>query len=241
MIGNKANVDAFDRDAASRGGYVYTDRVRLSSRFANARISQAILAAAEPKGRRVVDLGCGDGAYTTEFVQAGAREVLGIDPAPTAVAKAQRAAAGFVGCSFEVRSVYKMPRPGDERFDVAVLRGVLHHLRDPEAAVAAALRTARNVVILEPNGLNPVLKVLERVSPYHRAHEEQSFLPGTIDRWCERGGGRVTSRAHVNLVPMFCPDWLATLSRCFEPVVERVPGLRSLACGQYLVTATALE
>ena len=95
------------------------------------------------------------------------------------------------------------------------------------------------VIILEPNGLNPVLKVLGRVSPYHRAHEEQSFLPGTVDRWCERAGGRVIRRTHIDPVPMFCPDWLATLCRLLEPVVERTPVLRALACGQYLVVAVA--
>ncbi len=41
----------------------------------------------------------------------------------------------------------------------------------------------------------------------------------------------------LNLVPVFCPDWLARLLKVFEPVVERIPLLRVIACGQYVLRA----
>ena len=37
--------------------------------------------------------------------------------------------------------------------------------------------------VIEPNGYNPVLKVLEKVSRYHIEHEERSFFPATLHAW----------------------------------------------------------
>jgi 2-polyprenyl-3-methyl-5-hydroxy-6-metoxy-1,4-benzoquinol methylase len=234
--GLKRNVDVFDRDAA-HGRYTYTDQERLSSVMSNSRMSRAILEATDFTGRTVLDVGCGDGTYTLELARAGARRVIGIDPAPNAVALAAQKAAAAAAHNVEFRTgdVYTL-RP-DEQFDIAVFRGVLHHLPDPRSAVRIAGGLCRQMVILEPNGFNPALKVIEKVSPYHRAHEEQSFMPSTINRWIEAAGGRVASRWIVNLVPMFCPAFAARCFKAVEPWVEAVPGLRGVACGQYVVLA----
>jgi SAM-dependent methyltransferase len=233
---NKANVGVFDRDAAA-GGYLYTRGDRLSAVLANERQTQGILQAADFKGRRVIDLGCGDGTYTLELARrSGAAFVLGIDPAAAAIERATRSAkAACVECRFDVGSIYDLAVP--QRFDVAVVRGVLHHLAEPAAAVANAFRLADTVVILEPNGINPVLKLIERVSAYHREHEERSFLPTRIDAWIDAGGGRVTRRAFITFVPFFCPAALARVLKFCEPGVEALPVVRWIAAGQYLVTA----
>ncbi len=154
MAENKANVQAFDRDALE-GGYVYARQDRLSSVLANTRMTRAILAAVDFSGRRIVDLGCGDGSYTVPLrAAAGGSYVLGIDPAPAAIELARDRAVGVEGCEFVVGNIYDPPR--GQSFDIAVIRGVLHHLSEPDRAVAAAVQMAERVVILEPNGTNPV-------------------------------------------------------------------------------------
>ncbi len=37
--------------------------------------------------------------------------------------------------------------------------------------------------------------------------------------------------------PMFSPDWYARLAKRLEPVLERLPGVRAVACAQYVFTA----
>lgn len=232
---SKQNVEVFGRDAAA-GGYVYAQGDRLSSRRSNERMTRAILAALDFRGRRVLDLGCGDGTYTLELLRrGGAAEVLGVDPAQAAIERARANAQGGdgAGVRYEVGNIYDLG--GFGRHEVAVLRGVLHHLPDPAAAVASAFGSADELVILEPNGLNPVLKLIERLSAYHRAHEEQSFLPGRIDAWIRAGGGEVVARRFINFVPMFCPDLLARGLGALEPAIEATPLLRRVACGQYVV------
>jgi 2-polyprenyl-3-methyl-5-hydroxy-6-metoxy-1,4-benzoquinol methylase len=239
MTERKRNIDVFDKDVVTQGGYLYTDQARLSSRLANARISAAILSAINFSDQRVVDLGCGDGSYTIEIANAGARNVTGIDPAASAIEKARKRAleSGVANSDFSIYSLYDLPASMDNTFDVAVLRGVLHHLSDPAQAVAIALRIARRVVILEPNGLNPVLKLIERTSQYHIEHEEQSFTPSTAANWCRKAGAHSVRWSFLGLVPMFCPNWMARTGRFAEPVVERIPGLRSISCGQYVMVA----
>ncbi len=237
----KDNVHRFDDDVRKTGSYAYTSE-KLSAKFANARISEAIAKNYEFSGKRILDLGCGDGTYTLEFPSLGATEVLGIDPAEVAVEAANRKAksAGLDSVvSFEAGNIYELKEQiGNRQFDCVVLRGVLHHLPDPEKAIGCVSSLANCVIILEPNGYNPVLKLLERFSRYHIEHEERSFLPGTIKYWCDSAGLNVAVVEHLNLVPMFCPDWMANICQTVEPVVEIIPGLREIACGQCLIVAS---
>jgi SAM-dependent methyltransferase len=190
----------------------------------------------------VLDLGCGDGTYTSEFVAHGAREVVGIDPAPAAVAMASDRAcqAGLEGrLRFEVGDIYDpdLPRrmPG---FDCVVVRGVLHHISDPERGILCAAAVAETMIIVEPNGYNPVVKILEKVSRYHVEHEERSFSGRRIRSWLRRAGLQVQCHRHFNLVPFFCPDWATRLCRAAEPIIERIAPLRAVGCGQYIVRAS---
>ncbi len=233
MSERERSISEFNRDVEALDGYVYTRSDKLSCRLSNARMSDAIHALVEPRGKRIADVGCGDGTYSLELAQAGAREVVGFDAAEAAVESARRRAANTSHLRFEIADVYALPRP-DTPYDVAVVRGLLHHLYDAPRAIASIAGLAREVVVLEPNGYSPILKLIEKVSPYHREHEEKSYPPRRLDRWFEACGGRVEQRLFIGLVPMFCPDWMARGLKRLEPLVEATPGLRAIGCGQYV-------
>lgn len=233
----KDNVTKFNDDVRRTGSYAYTG-ARLSSRLANGRISVAIANIAPFQGLNVLDVGCGDGAYSVELAQLGAAHVLGLDPAEEAVVAARGRAEALglsAACTFEVGNVYTLS--AEMSFDCAVLRGVLHHLPDPAEAIACVARLSDMAVLLEPNGTNPILKIIEKSSAYHRAHQEQSFLPATLVDWCRRAGFTSVQVKYINLVPMFCPDLLARMCRVLEPLAEATPFLRQLCCGQALILA----
>jgi 2-polyprenyl-3-methyl-5-hydroxy-6-metoxy-1,4-benzoquinol methylase len=203
---NKQNVQRFDNDVRETGGYAYTGD-RLSARLANARISRSISESFDFRGASVLDLGCGDGAYTVEFATFGVRQVVGLDPAAVAI-EAARTRAQALGLSdivsFEVGNIYALDEylaPG--RFDCIVIRGVLHHLPDPARALAGLSAFGGTVVVLEPNGNNPVLKLLERFSRYHIEHEERSFRPGQICDWLTTAGFTMRSSASSISFPCF--------------------------------------
>jgi SAM-dependent methyltransferase len=236
MPAGKDDVEAFAADAASNQGYLYTTNARISSQLANRRLTDAVLAVGDFRGRRVLDLGCGDGTYTHELAEAGqVAAIHGMDPAEEAV-KVAKAKAGAGNVSFGVGSAYTLPYR-DDSFDVAVLRGVLHHMGQPIEAIREGLRVAPTLVVVEPNGYNPALKVLERCSSYHIEHGEKSYAPATLDRWVAGVGGTVRQRLFAGFVPMFCPDWMARVTKLVEPAVEAVPLVRHIGCAVYVFRA----
>jgi len=237
----KQNVRQFDDDVRRTGSYAYTTE-RLSARLANTRISESIADSFDFAGKSVLDLGCGDGTYTLEFVNLGAREVIGVDPAGVAIDSARRRVEAL-GLSdrvrFEIGDIYSIAASLENWLvDVIVLRGVLHHLPDPPRAIQSLSGFHCSIVLMEPNGNNPVLKLLERYSRYHVKHEERSFRPPQIQSWLEAEGFRVTKSSLINLVPFFCPDWMALILKWAGPVVERTPMLRDIACGQLIIAAS---
>lgn len=232
----KRNAGVFDRDAAEHGGYLYTAESSLSSRLATTRSLDLIVDSVELTARSVIDLGCGDGYFTRQLWAATRpRRMFGIDAAGAAVAAARQ------GCTdqqieFAVSDVHRLPF-ADDSFDVALLQSILHHDDDPCDMIREAFRVARTVLIHEPNGNNLGLKIIERTSRYHREHGEKSYRSSQMARWIREAGGEVRALRFAGFVPMFCPDWMARLTKRIEPIVEWTPVLKSQAAAVYVVVA----
>jgi ubiquinone/menaquinone biosynthesis C-methylase UbiE len=234
------SVEVFDRDADERHAYGYTDTARLSCRFATQRSTDAILETGLFCGRSVLDLACGDGFYTLRFWDAGRpASLVACDAAQNAV----RLLAGKRGprpIQCAACDAHQLPFRGDG-FDVAVIQSVLHHDVDPADMIREALRVAPRIVIHEPNGYSPGLKIIEKTSRYHIEHGERSYTAGTIRRWVSQAGAQPVYEKWAGFVPMFCPDWLARTTKVVEPALEAVPFLNRLGCSLYLLVAERIE
>lgn len=228
---------AFDRDVAESGAYRYTSENLESARIANQRYTEMILGSTDFKEKSVVDVGCGDGTFTAQLAEcSGAARTLGIEPSPNAISRASQLFNTIPNLSFRCATSDDLLNEG-LKFDIAVYRGVIHHVADPEAEIRQALTLAKEVIILEPNGCNPMMKIVERVSSYHREHGEQSYTPGRLCTWVENAGGTACSVRVFGLVPYFCPPVIAHIGHLLEPFIELLPGLRTILCGQYIVMA----
>jgi 2-polyprenyl-3-methyl-5-hydroxy-6-metoxy-1,4-benzoquinol methylase len=112
-------------------------------------------------GRRVLDLGCRDGALTR--VYAGGNEVVGVDADRDALAEAARQ-----GIETHWADLDEPLDFADGSFDVVVAGELLEHLRDPHRLVADARRVLRpggTLVASVPNAYrlkNRVLFLLGR-------------------------------------------------------------------------------
>jgi SAM-dependent methyltransferase len=221
----KDNVVTFADDVHSTGGYAYTQATQFSCVVANRRLTDATVQAMDPEVRQVLDVGCGDGTYT-QALQAAfpLAHFTGFDPARAAI---KRAHAAYPGIRFSVGNVLEAADLPKGPIDVAILRGVLHHTSNPALAIANCARHARRLIIIEPNGYNPILKVIERASAYHRRHEERSFFPRTLRRWCGAANMQIQSVDYVGFVPFFCPDPAAKLLHRVQPLLESIPLLRN--------------
>jgi SAM-dependent methyltransferase len=237
MNSPNTNVAPFEKDASSRGGYVYTTTSRLSCRLATSRSLNIILASGQLAGRSVVDMGCGDGYYTIRYWDEGRpRALTGVDAAAAAIRVAEEQKQGRP-ISLHVADVHRLPFP-DNSFDVALVQSILHHDDHPADIIREAFRLAPVILIHEPNGNNWGLKVIEKVSRYHREHGEKSYSSRQIACWVEGAGGRIQWRRYAGFVPMFCPDWLARTMKAVEPLLERLPGIRALGCAVFVLVAT---
>jgi len=228
------DVSVFDRDALRHGGYLYTTNAPLSSQLATQRTTDIVQL--QLAGRSVLDIGCGDGFYIIRFYDCGSlRKITGIDASQEAV---------------RVASINRQSRPiqfvaGDARrlpfhdnsFDLALIQSILHHSDRPLDIVREAFRVAPEIVIHEPNGNNLGLKVIEKLSRYHREHQEKSYTSYQMKNWIRNVGGKVTYERFAGFVPMFCPDGVAHGMKAIEPVVERIPLLNFLACAVVVLVA----
>lgn len=227
------NIRKFSSDVSDYGGYVYTANNILSSELANKHITQITLSLINFHKKRIVDIGCGDGTYTESiFVLGKPKNIIGIDPADRAVRIAIQKYARTSRIKFKVGNIYNLP---DKTYDVAVIRGVLHHLYNPSQAMEKISKIAKEIIIIEPNGYNPILKLIEKISKYHIEHEEKSYSPPQINSWITSNDGKIVSRKYGGLVPFFCPDLLARTLKFIEPFVEKIPFLNKFICANYYV------
>lgn len=125
-----------------------------------------------PRGLRILDLGCGVGDNALLMGQLGAN-VTGIDISPRSIEIAKERAAT---CGLEERVRFlcgpvEEIEPGDAPFDVVFGDGVLHHLLDSLddvfARLAAWSRPGTLAIFKEPTNLAPGLRWLRGLVPIH--------------------------------------------------------------------------
>jgi ubiquinone/menaquinone biosynthesis C-methylase UbiE len=132
-------------------GYDLMSRVFGLPKAHAALITQAELT----DGQRVLEIGSGTGNLTLRAKRAhpGA-ELIGVDPDPLALARAQRKLHGESGIRFDHGYAQKLPY-ADREFDRVLSSLMLHHL-DSEAKTAAAAEAFR---VLRPGGRLHVVDV----------------------------------------------------------------------------------
>ena len=236
VVLEKKNVNVFNSDVAENKGYRYTNNAPFSSVVANLRQTQETLKLIDSDAKTLVDIGCGDGTYTAEIAKARPDlKIAGFDPAAVAV---QLAKEKNPAIDFKVANLLDAASMPQQQFDIAVIRGVLHHLTDPALAIENAAKIAKKIIIIEPNGNNPILKVIEKTSKYHIEHEERSFSQALLTQWCKEKNLEVKSLTVIGFVPFFFPTIPAKVIYFFQPFLELFWPLKKFFGAQIVIVAT---
>lgn len=115
---------------------------RLMTAGLDGRWRRAAVAAAEPRGADVLDIGCGTGDLSAEFRRAGAGSVIGADFSAAMLARARDKADGKAGGGWLQADALRLPFV-DGSFDAVASAFVLRNLVDLPAAFAEMARVLR--------------------------------------------------------------------------------------------------
>lgn len=224
----------FDKDVIDSGSYLYTKN-KLSSVIANLNISNEIKKKISYKRKKILDFGCGDGSYTKELEKYKPTSIHGADISKEAIRIAKKK---YKNINFNIGGYEYLKKCKKDQFDIINFRGVLHHVQNPEKYLQESSRLTKVVLILEPNGHNPIVKLLEKYSKYHIEHGERSFTSNQLVDWCKNSGFRSIDLSFINIIPFFCPDWMVYVLNFMYPIIKYIPFIKKILCGQILIVAS---
>lgn len=135
-----------------------------------------------PSGARMLDYGCGEGAYAALHAAHQGHSVTAIDISPVALEHAeQEAKRQGVADRVEFRAMNAESLDLDsDSFDLVCGLGVIHHLELVPALgeVSRVVRPSGIVVFLEPLGHNPAINLYRRRTPDQRSEDEHPLVVG---------------------------------------------------------------
>ncbi len=123
---------AFDRYYRDMSKYEYSQRGGAESKYDSRRLTLIadIVAPHVPSTEaRILDVGCASGRLLKDIRDRGFANVTGLDPSPACAATAAR----LYGIDVRTMTLAEIARAG-EHYDVAIMVGVLEHLRDLDEA-----------------------------------------------------------------------------------------------------------
>ncbi|WP_233233862.1 class I SAM-dependent methyltransferase [Bordetella sp. LUAb4] len=121
------------------------NKYTYATRTANHGWARAMEGAVDPRGKRVVDVGCGGGIYSQAWDDLGAQSVVGIDFSEQMVAAAREKARARAKLSFQVGTAQATGLAANAA-DIVFERALIHHLQDYDECCAEAYR------LLAPGG-----------------------------------------------------------------------------------------
>jgi ubiquinone/menaquinone biosynthesis C-methylase UbiE len=202
------------------------DRFYVVNRASNAYFQRIIDAA--PPGARMLEIGCGDGAYAALYAASRGLSVTAVDISAVAIehARAEADRRGVAGrIEFAVMNAEEL-NLDTRSFELVCGLGVLHHLDFQQALrEASRVSTADGVaVFVEPLADNPVLRVYRRLTPAQRTIDEHPLR--TKDLETLRRHFAKTEIAYFHLLTMLALPLAGRTS--FEPMIGRLEALDRL-------------
>ena len=185
-------------------------------------------------GQRVIDVGCGPGALTSELVaRLGAEAVAAVDPSEPFVAAAR---ARNPGVDVQTASAEHLPYP-DRGFDAALAQLVVHFMPDPVAGLSEMARVTRQGGVVAAcvwdygGGQSPLRAFWQAARELDAEVDDESGLPGTreghLAELMEAAGLREVERASLtsSLEHRSFEEWWQPFTLGVGPAGKYVAGL----------------
>ena len=230
--------DALAHGQARSAGRFYSINRRSWERYRDLLLAES--ERAQARGGRILEYGCGMGAYSSMALAEAGYACLGVDISPESVRSAEeRAHAQFpdVGLEYRVMNAEQLEFP-DDSFDLVCGNGIIHHLEldVAYAEVARVLKPDGVGVFSEPLGHNPLINLYRRRTPEQRTPDEHPLRVDDIER-ARRWFGSVEWRSFhlfaLGAIPLrktrLFEPMLGVLDRVDSVVLRAAPSLGWLA------------
>lgn len=174
----------------ARGSYHWREMlskdVRVFNAYHQAHYDWILKIAADLKGKKTLDIGCGDGVLSYLLAKAGAH-VTGIDNEDHGLKYAKENLEKMnhkqnLTYSFVNASAYEMPFESDS-FDVIVCCEVIEHVQEPERLLAEVLRVLKKrgkFILTTPHRLTEFPEDINHVKEYFPGEMEQLLKGATF-------------------------------------------------------------
>lgn len=180
------------------------------------------------RDRDILVAGCGTGIFEEWLAKrVRIREMVGMDLSVKMIDLARRRCNGIENVRFLVADLDATPFP-DRRFDVCVVIDALHHLPDEFRTLKELSRVSTDLVLSEPNALNPIRRFNERRFRKEMVTERSFYKSGIVDLLSGLGYDRVEVR-NCHFIPSFMPTVLLSLLQRCESFLERAPILKEFS------------
>jgi len=154
---------------------------RFMGRYSVLLAPQLAALAGVTAGQRVLDVGCGPGALTTELARlVGPDAVTAVDPSEPFVAAARER---HPGVTVELAVAEQLPFP-DDAFDAALAQLVVHFMTDPVAGLQELARVTRTGGVVAAcvwdyaGGTSPLSTFWDAARELDPDVDDESGLPG---------------------------------------------------------------
>ena len=225
-------------EKAGRQGYgntIFASRKvgkHVIARQWNSVLGMAFVIGLQPDAK-VLELGCGDGAFADRALAINFGHVDAYDYSTTGIEGAKaRAIHNNVTYYAQDLTVFPLDKTGN--YDGVFMVGFLHHVREAALRIVSQIaETSPRVVILEPDGGNFIRKTLE-VLPSYRRQGEDSFRLKELLNIFRECGYRCAEIYKINFFPQFTPEFLYKMLKRLENIIEARPALNWL-CSTYVI------
>lgn len=189
-------------------------------------------------GTRALEVGCGTGLFTGEFIESGAH-ITAVDISPDLLEEARRKglpadSVRFIEKPFEECEV-------DGPFDAVIGSSILHHLNLDESLpkILALLKPGGMMSFAEPNMLNPQI-LLQKNIPWLKERLGDSPDETAFVRWSFASLLKGKGYTDIRISPFdwlhpFTPEPLIGAVSSLGKILEKIPVIREFS-GSLLIT-----
>ncbi|MEW6234085.1 MAG: class I SAM-dependent methyltransferase [Candidatus Omnitrophota bacterium] len=209
-------------EKAGEAGYLKAYGNSQSYRYVTMRIYDLALQIADRlvinENSSVLDIGCGDGLFSKEYLSKKYRHVTGYDFSHASIESAKTNCPANI--HFERRDVSQLEFDPANRYDAAFLVGILHHVKkDAPGVIQRLSQVCPKIIVLEP--VRNIIRILLECLPVYKEAGEDSFYFKDLCAIFHNASYRMTECHKIGFVPNFLPDKLLPLFKIIESIMER--------------------